>query len=187
MAVSTRGRPRAQQVVAYWPALLRRDRVAAEVMTLAVDGGETRRTIEFPVRGEAGEPARSGIVPRPVPRPKAGGALKTVTLRRLCYARSGDKGDTSNIGVLARSPRVYEWLVGYLTAARVKRFFGPLVTGPVTRHRLDNLEGFNFLLEGALGGGGTTSLLVDPQGKTMSQALLQMEVKAPASLLRGLD
>ncbi len=187
MAVSTRGRPRAQQVVAYWPALLRRDRVAAEVLTLAADGAETRRTITFPVRGDAGEPVRSGLRPRPLPRRQPAGALRKVALRRLCYARSGDKGDTSNIGVLARSPRIYEWLAGYLTAARVKRFFGPMVKGPVTRHRLDNLEGFNFLLEGALGGGGTTSLLVDPQGKTLSQALLQMEVEVPSSLLRGLD
>ncbi len=187
MAVSTRGRPRAQQVVAYWPALLRRDRVAAEVLTLAADGQETHRTITFQVRGEAGEPVRSGIRPRPLPKRAPAGAPRQVPLRRLCYARSGDKGDTSNIGVLARSPRIYEWLAGYLTAARVKRFFGPMVKGPVTRHRLDNLEGFNFLLEGALGGGGTTSLLVDPQGKTLSQALLQMEVEVPSSLLRGLD
>lgn len=187
MAVSTRGRPRAQQVVAYWPALLRRDRVAAEVLTLAADGQETHRTITFPVRGEAGEPARSGIRPRSLTRRVYAGAPRQVPLRRLCYARSGDKGDTSNIGVLARSPRIYEWLAGYLTAARVKRFFGPMVKGTVTRHRLDNLEGFNFLLEGALGGGGTTSLLVDPQGKTLSQALLQMEVEVPSSLLRGLD
>ena len=187
MAVSTRGRPRAQPVVAYWPALIRRDRVAAEVLTLAADGQETRRTITFPVRGEAGEPVRSGIRPRPLSKRAPGGAPRQVPLRRLAYARSGDKGDTSNIGVLARSPRIYEWLAGYLTAARVKRFFGPMVRGPVTRHRLDNLEGFNFLLEGALGGGGTTSLLVDPQGKTLSQALLQMEVEVPSSLLRGLD
>lgn len=187
MAVSTRGRPRAQQVVAYWPALLRRDRVEAEVIALGPDGAETRRRIAFPVRGDGGEPARSGIRPRPLPRAKPKGAPRLVPLRRLAYARSGDKGDTSNIGVLARSPGIYEWLAGYLTAARVKRFFGPMVKGPVTRHRLDNLEGFNFLLEGALGGGGTTSLLVDPQGKTLSQALLQMEVPVPSSLLRGLD
>ena len=187
MAVSTRGRPRAQQVVAYWPALLRRDRVAAEVLTLAVDESETQRRIEFPVRGDGGEPVRSGIRPRPLTGAAAMSKPKLVALRRLCYARSGDKGDTSNIGVLARSPRIYAWLAGYLTAARVKKFFGPMVRGKVTRYRLDNLEGFNFLLEGALGGGGTTSLLVDPQGKTLSQALLQMEVEVPSSLLRGLD
>ena len=173
--------------MAYWPALMRRDRVDARVLVIAPDGGEEERTITFPVRGEAAEPVRSDE-PRNRPRARAWtGAKRRVPLRRLCYARSGDKGDTCNIGVLARSPRIYAWLLGYLTAARVARFFGDKVRGPVTRHELDNLEGLNFLLEGALGGGGTASLLVDPQGKTMSQALLQMEVAVPASLLRGLD
>ncbi|HPF70061.1 MAG TPA: DUF1446 domain-containing protein [Candidatus Krumholzibacteria bacterium] len=186
MAVSTRGRPRPQQVMAYWPALIRRDRVDARVRVLEPDGGETVRTIAFPVRGEPGEPCRSDEPRRRPKAPTFTGAKTRVPLRRLCYARSGDKGDTSNIGVLARSPRIYAWLLGYLTAAKVKRFFGDKVAGQVTRHELDNLEGLNFLLEGALGGGGTSSLLVDPQGKTMSQALLQMEVTVPASLLRGL-
>ncbi len=185
MAVSTRGRPRPQQVMAYWPALLRRDRVAARVLVLEPGGREHERTIEFPVRGDAAEPVRSDEPRARRPAVRFTGAKKRVPLRRLCYARSGDKGDTSNIGVLARSPRIYAWLRGYLTAARVKRFFGDKVKGTVTRYELDNLEGLNFLLEEALGGGGTASLLVDPQGKTMSQALLQMEVPAPASLLRG--
>lgn len=108
-----------------------------------------------------------------------------VPLRRLCYAGSGDKGDMCNIGVLARSPAIYGWVHKHLTPARVKKFFGQRVQGKVTRYALDNLQGLNFLLDGALGGGGTTSLLVDPQGKTMSQALLQMKVKVPAALLRG--
>ncbi len=185
MAVSTRGRPRPQQVVAYWPALMRRDGVSAKVLTLGTDCSEDFREIHFPVRGEGGEPAGNRLPRRPVRRdwPRA---TVEVPLRRLCYARSGDKGDTCNIGVLARTPLVYEWLRGYLTAGRVKRFFGTKVRGKVTRYELDNLQGLNFLLAGALGGGGTRSLLVDPQGKTMSQALLQMRVRAPRSLLKGL-
>ncbi len=187
MAVSTRGRPRPQQVVAYWPALMRRDGVTAKVLTLDTAGAEAFWEIEFPVRGEIGEPVRSDV--KPVKRGKykaPAGALKEVQLHRLCYARSGDKGDTCNIGVLARSPKVYDWICANLTAALVKRFFKGKVFGKVTRFELDNLRGLNFLLEQSLGGGGTTSLLVDPQGKTMSQALLQMTVKVPASLLRGL-
>jgi hypothetical protein len=186
MAVSTRGRPRPQQVVAYWPALMRRDGVAAVVETLDTAGRKSRRTITFPVRGEVGEPARSDVRPGRRQKIKTSGALQTVSLRRLCYARSGDKGDTCNIGVLARSPQVYQWARGYLTAARVQKFFGDKVLGRVTRYELDNLAGLNFLLEQSLGGGGTTSLLVDPQGKTMSQALLEMKVRVPSSLLRGL-
>ncbi len=69
----------------------------------------------------------------------------------------------------------------------MKGFFKGRVQGRVTRYELDNLQGLNFLLDGALGGGGTTSLLVDPQGKTMSQALLEMTVKVPTGLLRGLS
>ncbi len=187
MAVSTRGRPRPQQVVAYWPALMRRDGVTAKVLTLGTDGGENFHEIEFPIRGEVGEPV-CHRPPKAVQAPwrASGSATREVTLRQLCYARSGDKGDMSNIGVLARSPRVYQWLCAFLTAAVVKRFFKGKVLGGVTRHELDNLQGLNFLLDRALGGGGTTSLLVDPQGKTMSQALLEMRVKVPASLLRGL-
>jgi hypothetical protein len=186
MAVSTQGRPRPRQVVAYWPALMRRDGVKAKILTLDSAGAEEFSEIEFPVRGDVGLPVSSD-------EPRAGrrkfaatGALKEVKLRRLCYARSGDKGDTCNIGILARSPRVYDWMVAKLTAAVVKRFFRGQVFGKVTRYELDNLQGLNFLLEQALGGGGTTSLLVDPQGKTMSQALLEMKVKVPVSLLRGL-
>jgi len=185
MAVSTRGRPRPQQVVAYWPALLRRDLVVAKVLTLDTKGRESFKEIPFPVRGDAGLPVRSDQPRRKLPPFKAAGPMKEVPLRRLCYARSGDKGDTCNIGILARSPRVYAWMRAKLTAAVVKRFFGDKVLGKVTRYELDNLEGLNFLLEESLGGGGTTSLLVDPQGKTMSQALLEMKVKVPGSLLRG--
>ncbi len=186
MAVSTRGRPRPQQVVAYWPALMRRDGVSAKVLTLDTDGVEDFQEIPFHVRGDAGEPVRSDEPKHPPVNNPAKGALKEVKLRQLCFARSGDKGDMCNIGVLARSPRVYAWLRRYLTAAKVKKFFTGRVHGKVTRFELDNLEGLNFLLDGALGGGGTTSLLVDPQGKTMSQALLEMKVKVPAGLLRGL-
>jgi hypothetical protein len=186
MAVSTRGRPRPQQVVAYWPALMRRDGVVAKVLTLAADGAEDFQEIHFPLRGAGGEPVRSDEPRAARPAFKAAGNLKSVPLRRLCYARSGDKGDTCNIGVLARSPRIYAWLLRNLTAGVVKRFFKGQVHGRVTRFELDNLEGLNFLLEGSLGGGGTTSLLVDPQGKTLSQALLELEVRVPVGLLRGI-
>jgi len=185
MAVSTRGRPRPQQVVAYWPALMRRDRIEARVQTLDTAGKRSSKTIRFPIRGDGGEPVKSDEPRLKIPPFKASGTMKEVPLRRLCYARSGDKGDTCNIGILARSPKVYAWMRSKLTAALVKRFFGDKVLGKVTRFELDNLAGLNFLLEESLGGGGTTSLLVDPQGKTMSQALLEMKVRIPGSLLRG--
>ncbi|RME28768.1 MAG: hypothetical protein D6800_03515 [Candidatus Zixiibacteriota bacterium] len=112
------------------------------------------------------------------------GRKKKVRLQEICYARSGDKGDTCNIGVIARSSDIYDWLVENLTAARVKRFFTGITHGKVRRYELDNLEALNFLLEETLGGGGTRSLMIDPQGKTLAQALLQMQVEVPASLLK---
>lgn len=187
MAVSAGGRPRAQGVVAYWPALIRRDHCSAKVLVLGTDGQEDFNEIQFPMRDGMGDPVFSDE-PKVQRTPmKHKGVLKEVPLRKLCYARSGDKGDMCNIGLLARSPLVYDWIQENLTARVVKRFFKGLVLGKVTRYELDNLQGLNFLMDGALGGGGTTSLLVDPQGKTMSQALLELKVKVPSSVLKGLS
>ena len=102
----------------------------------------------------------------------------TVPLARLAHTRSGDKGDTSNIGVIAREERYYPVLVRELTAVRVKEFFGPLVRGGVERYELPNLGALNFVLREALDGGGTVSLRTDAQGKTMAAALLRMEIEA---------
>ena len=98
-------------------------------------------------------------------------------LARLAHARSGDKGDTSNIGVIAYDKSSYPVLVRELTAERVKQFFGPLVEGPVERYELPNLGALNFVLHQALDGGGTVSLRTDAQGKTMAAALLGMEIE----------
>jgi len=100
-----------------------------------------------------------------------------VPLSRLAHARSGDKGDTANIGVIAREDRYYPILAREVTADRVKRHFGSLCRGEVERFELPNLGALNFLLHRALGGGGTVSLRLDAQGKTYSAALLRMEVE----------
>lgn len=100
-----------------------------------------------------------------------------VPLARLAHTRSGDKGDTCNVGVIAWEARHYPVLVREVTAERVKAFFGELVNGKVTRYELPNLGALNFLLDEALGGGGTLSLRVDAQGKTFGSALLGMEVE----------
>jgi hypothetical protein len=100
-----------------------------------------------------------------------------IPLSRIAHARSGDKGDTSNIGVIAFHERHYEALAREVTAARVKEFFGELVKGKAERYELPNLAALNFLLHEALGGGGTLSLRIDAQGKTLSAALLQMEIE----------
>jgi len=97
-------------------------------------------------------------------------------LAKIAHTRSGDKGDTCNVGVIAWEPRWYPALVREVTAERVKAHFGELVQGEVERFELPNLGALNFLLHRALGGGGTVSLRTDAQGKTFAAALLGMEV-----------
>lgn len=106
-----------------------------------------------------------------------------VRLLDLAYARSGDKGDAVNVGVIARHPDLYPFLRETLTPERVKAHFGPMVEGAVERFELPNLAALNFLLHGALGGGGTVSLKLDAQGKTYAGHLLKLEVEPPAELL----
>jgi hypothetical protein len=100
-----------------------------------------------------------------------------VPLSQLAHTRSGDKGDTCNIGVIALQDRDYPTLVREVTAARVRAHFGDLVHGDVERFELPNLGALNFLLHGALGGGGTVSLRTDAQGKTFGASLLALEIE----------
>src|ERR1043166_5199114 len=99
-----------------------------------------------------------------------------VSLFDLAHARSGDKGDTANVGIIALRDEYYPLLVREVTAEKVKAHFGEIVKGDVERFELLNLGALNFLLHESLGGGGTLSLMTDAQGKTFSTALLRMEV-----------
>lgn len=105
--------------------------------------------------------------------------VRSVELRELAHARSGDKGDTANVGLIARRARDYPVLVREVTAARVARHFRGLIRGPVERFELPNLRALNFLLHGALDGGGTISLKTDAQGKVFSTALLRLRIRGP--------
>jgi hypothetical protein len=107
---------------------------------------------------------------------------RRVQLRYLAHARSGDKGDTANVGLIALKPEFYDVLRREVTAPRVARHFRGMLTGSVERFELPNLRALNFLLHGALGGGGTLSLKTDAQGKVFSTALLRMEVAVPPGL-----
>jgi hypothetical protein len=100
-----------------------------------------------------------------------------VQLVKLAHARSGDKGDTANVGLIALSDEIYPVLVREVTTARVKEHFTGIVQGEVERFELPNLGALNFLLHESLGGGGTLSLMTDAQGKTFSTALLRMEIE----------
>jgi hypothetical protein len=138
---------------------------------------------DFPCDVGAGAPI---VKPDEGPEPaSASGPRVKVPLGRIAHARSGDKGDVCNIGVIALSPELYPEIVRELTAERVGEFFRSLAKGKVTRYRLDNLGALNFTMQQALGGGGTLSLQLDNQGKTASQGLLTMEIEVAASLLEG--
>ncbi|MEK6281358.1 MAG: hypothetical protein AABN95_13475 [Acidobacteriota bacterium] len=100
-----------------------------------------------------------------------------VQLVKLAHGRSGDKGDTANIGLIALQNEFYPLLVREVTAERVKRHFTGICKGDVERFELPNLCALNFLLHESLGGGGTLSLMTDAQGKTFSTALLRMEIE----------
>ena len=110
---------------------------------------------------------------------------REVQLRWLAHARSGDKGDTANVGLIALKPEWYELIRKEVTLARVKKHFKGMVTG-VERFELPNLNALNFLLHGALDGGGTISLKTDAQGKVYSTALLRMTIPVPPAVVRTL-
>ncbi len=110
---------------------------------------------------------------------------RKIQLVKLAHARSGDKGDTANVGLIALNAEYYPILVREVTAARVARHFRGMIKGSVERYELPNLKALNFLLHGALGGGGTLSLKTDAQGKVFSTALLRMEIEVPRGLRVG--
>jgi hypothetical protein len=108
-----------------------------------------------------------------------------IKLSEIAHARSGDKGDASNVGLIAGTPELFEVLREQVTAARVKQHFREVCRGAVERYELPNILALNFILHDSLGGGGTESLKNDAQGKTHAQGLLQMEIDVPDELVPG--
>ena len=122
---------------------------------------------------------------RPVPNVhRFRSPMARIQLLHLAHARSGDKGDTANVGVIALRPEFYPVLVDQLTPERVKAHFAGIAFGEVERFELPNLEALNFLLHNALGGGGTVSLKTDAPGKVLSTAMLRMEIDVPDDVAR---
>ena len=111
-----------------------------------------------------------------------------VRLERLAHCRSGDKGNTSNISVIAYAPELYPCIKEQLTAERFRDFYAGVVTGKGARHEIDGLHSMNFVAEGALGGGVSRSLCLDNYGKSLSSRILAFEIDVPDELathLRG--
>jgi hypothetical protein len=172
------GRPQVSPAFGYWPALIPRSKVTARMWMGGK--GEEHPCASGPWAPLTSDPEEGGVAAAPRPA-----RTTRVPLGRVAYGRSGDKGDNANIGIAALRPDLYPELLREVTAERVAAFYSSHVTGPVTRYRLDNLCAMNFLLRGALGGGGTTSLLVDAQGKTLAQGLLNMQIDVASELVGG--
>lgn len=183
----TGGRPRVMNVMTYWPALIPKDIIHTSVSFLNDEGYvyqtntlKSKLGYESTELQEADKPE---IAEKPLPSLFSKREGKKVLFSDLCLARSGDKGDTSNIGVIARNAAIYDYLKENLTAGDIKFLFSQHCKGPVSKFHLDNLHAFNFLLESSLDGGGTKSLMIDAQGKTFAQALLNQEVYIPNYLI----
>lgn len=110
--------------------------------------------------------------------------MPTVKLIEIAHGRSGDKGNGSNVGIIARHPKVYHYLKENLTASRVKEHMKHICKGEVERYELPNIGALNFILNESLGGGGTVSLKLDAQGKTHASTLLRMKLDVPEKLLQ---
>lgn len=109
--------------------------------------------------------------------------MKKVKLIEIAHGRSGDKGDASNVGIIARHPEIYPFLKEKLTTELVKNHMQHICKGEVERFELANIGALNFVLHHSLGGGGTVSLKLDAQGKTHASTLLRMEIEVPEELL----
>jgi hypothetical protein len=188
----TGGAPTLSAVVSYWPALIPQE-FALPSVTIHQQVGRSAqaktlaeaRDIPWPrTGGTAGgqEPPED-----PYPASLLAGwdqaARVRVPLMEIAHARSGDKGDTVNIGLIGRSPECYAWLRENIGVEELKAWFGDACRGEVIRYLVPSLWALNFLLEHSLGGGGTVSLYIDAQGKTLAQALLRCKVNVPEPIL----
>lgn len=186
------GRPAVQPVVRLASCLIPKERVHAQVElqdarghVVAVGPAPPARATAEPGPAPAaaagrGPKARAGVAPQAF---DPGSACEAVPLLRLAYGRSGDKGDTANIGVLARRPEFIPLLAQALAPEVVRAYLAHLVEGEVERYDWPGLGGWNFVLHRALGGGGVASLRYDPQGKSYAQILMDLPVRVPRAWL----
>jgi hypothetical protein len=181
------GAPKPTEGVSYWPALMPKSAVRPRI-ALFDSGVRDEKTVDADVIGQF-EPAEMNTQTAEKASQSVHAAIKdgattnSVPLSAIALGRSGDKGDMANIGILARSPKAFAWLESWLTAQRVKDLFQEICFGPVVRYKLENMNGYNFLLDASLGGGGTLTLRTDAQGKTFAQALLRQKAPVPQDVL----
>lgn len=167
-----RGRPKAEPLIRLFSCLVPKDRFKIEIRI-----GEKSIPVEIPTKG--GYAPASAVAAPAAKLPE--GTRAEVPLVALAWARSGDKGDSANIGVIARKPEFAAAIREQVTDGAVKDWFAHLCKGKVTRYEVPGVNGFNFLLEESLGGGGISSLRTDTQAKTYAQILLDMPIKVPTA------
>jgi hypothetical protein len=188
----TGGAPSISEVVSYWPALIPQKFALPHVHVFDLEKNAENSVCIFEKENIPWpETGGSPLVTTPIEDPWNSSLISRmstshfvrVSLMEIAHARSGDKGDTVNIGLIGRSPECYVWLRENITSEKVNDWFHSLCKGQVHRYLVPHLWALNFLLERSLGGGGTMSLQIDAQGKTFSQALLRCEVDIPQNLL----
>ena len=193
----TSGVPKSQEVISYWPALLKKELVQPRIAYLEGLSFSKDETSNSTVSGKYHPVPHAAMTQTAhkataqvndlVVSSSASAGRGLHTLQTIAIGRSGDKGDTANIGIIARSDAAYAFLKEQLSAQVVKNLFQEICHGTVVRHEVPNMNGFNFLLESALGGGGTKTLAIDAQGKTYAQALLAQWFEIPDAVLRSVS
>ena len=176
------GRPKPTQVVRLFTFFINKDQLDLPTVQL---GQESAFPVTVPA-GQAGFVPRAGTSGQALQEASASaqgtqGATVQVPLIRLAYARSGDKGNLSNIAIFSREPQYFEFLKKALTTELIGEHFKEVSFGPVERYEAPGLQALNFILHDALGGGGMASMRIDPQGKAYGQRALELMVSVPAS------
>lgn len=188
----TGGRPRPQQVMSYYPTLISKENIRTKVRIVeaegtisseseqdALSGFESDSSIEDSHKQISSEENKAADI--------FNSNLQGYPLKKIAYARSGDKGDTANIGVIARSEKAYDFLKEHLTAQLIQNMFSEHCQGNVIRYEMENILALNFLLEESLDGGGTKSLMIDAQGKTYAPALLNQTFPIPKDVIESIN
>jgi len=175
------GRPKITPVVAQFAFLIGKDEVSASVF---VDGQNIGYQVQKPTSYSALAPSERNEEPSDI---GSSDEMAEVPLIKLAVARSGDKGNNANVGIMARKPDYLSWIKQSATEESVKKWFGHVIEGDVTRFDLPGMDAVNFLLTDCLGGGGTSTLHLDNLAKTYAQQLLALPVKVPSELAKSLS
>lgn len=185
----TGGRTKVSEVLAFYPTLIKKESIQPQIMILNPES----KIINFyydvknhnhKTESRVMDESSSDLLKLPLQKESQN--LIEVAFEEICLARSGDKGNHINLGIIARNKEIYKFLKEYLTSDYIKYLFRDICKGKVRKYEIPNLESFNFILENSLEGGGTRSLQIDMQGKTIAQAFLNQKIKIPEFLLKNI-